>query len=121
MKKLLLILLSLITLNIYSQDGLCGYINDDSTSVFISIYNSDANHRNEICSYVYDCIADESCYSRIYVIIFPDNSTISGELFITEGVGYILYNFYVDSIIYPNGLIYTDKRYSKPSPSKNKF
>jgi hypothetical protein len=119
MKKLLVVLLSLITLNTQAQDGLCAWVKVDSVDVMVSIYNSDPNCRPDLCKYIYNRAIDERLSQRPYNIMLADNVLVLGEMFITRGDKYMLCTFYVDRILYPNGTTYEHKRYEKPSLDDN--
>ena len=121
MKKLLLVLLTFVSTQIYSQDGLCSVIDNDSTDIFISTFNSDPFNRNEICTYMYELIIDDKCCQRTYALLLDNGTTIIGDMVISEGINYYLYEFYVDRIIYSNGLVYENKRFIKPQTNKNKY
>jgi hypothetical protein len=121
MKKLLLVLLIFVSTQMYSQDGLCGFIDNDSTDIFISTFNSDSFNRDEICMYMYELIVDDKCRQRTYALLLDNGTTIIGDIVISEVINYILYDFYVDRIIYSNGLVYENKRFIKPQTNKNKY
>ncbi len=121
MKKLLLVLLTFASTQMYSQDGLCSFIDDDSTDIFISTFNSDPFNRSEICTYMYELIVEDKCRQRTYALLLDNGTTIIGDMVISQGTNYILYDFYVDRIIYSNGLVYEDRRFVKPKTNKSKY
>lgn len=115
MKKLLVILLSVFTLNISAQDGLVKYIDTDSTDTFISIYNSPADTRIETANLLY-VIAIQQLESKTGNYMFNVNEAlIRGELFITKNSNYILYDFYIDEVRYSDGKSYRATRHQKPN------
>jgi len=114
MKQFLVILLSVITFNSYSQDGLCAWVTTDSTDALISIFNSDSFCREDICRYMYNRIVDENLVERPYQIILEGDIVVMGEVFISRGDKSIVYDFYVDKILYSNGKTYVSERFEKP-------
>lgn len=115
MKKLLVILLSVFTLNTSAQDGLAKYIDTDSTDTFISIYNSPADTRVDIAKTLYDMIIQQPEFKTGDYIFVIDENVIRGEMFMMEGSNYILYDFYIDEVRYSDGKSYRATRHQKPN------
>ena len=115
MKKLLVILLSVFTLNTSAQDGLAKYIDTDSTDTFISIYNSPADTRVDIAKTLYDMILQQPEFKTGDYIFVIDENVIRGEMFMMEGSNYILYDFYIDEVRYSDGKSYRATRHQKPN------
>lgn len=121
MKKLLIILLSISTLNASAQDGLVKYIDTDSIDTFISIYNSPSDTRLKIANLLY-VIAIQQLESKTGNYMFNVNEVlVIGELFIVKNLNYTLYDFYVDEVCYPNGENYIATRHQKPEKPKNYY
>ena len=115
MKKLLVILLSVFTLNTSAQDGLVKYIDTDSTDTFISIYNSPADTRVDIAKTLYNMIIQQPEFKTGDYIFVIDENVIRGEMFMMEGSNYILYDFYIDEVRYSDGKSYRATRHQKPN------
>jgi hypothetical protein len=114
MKKLYLILIITIsTLISNAQDGIARYITTDSTDIFISVYNSSFDVRKPLVDTLYNVISNEPKIGNYVFTI--DKSIIYGEMFIQKETTYIIYDFYVDYIQYPNGITYNTTRFKKPN------
>jgi len=115
MKKLVLVvMLALSCLFGNAQDGLARCIDTDSTDIFISIYNSPVDTRVGIADLFYDAVVQQSELRAGYYTFIVDKAVVKGELFITKGSHYILYDFYIDEVRYPDGMSYRATRYQKP-------
>jgi hypothetical protein len=115
MKKVILTLIIGITcLFSNAQDGLSRWIDTDSTDTFISIYNSPSDTRVGTSELLYDAAMQLSELRAGYYTFIVDKAVVKGELFITKGSHYILYDFYVDEVCYPDGMSYRATRYQKP-------
>ena len=115
MKKLVLVvMLALSCLFSNAQDGLARWIDTDSTDTFISIYNSPTDTRVGTSELLYDAAMQLSELRAGYYTFIVDKAVVKGELFITKGSHYILYDFYVDEVHYPDGMSYRATRYQKP-------
>jgi hypothetical protein len=114
MKKLCLILIIAIsTLITNAQDGIARYITTDSIDIFISVYNSSFDVRKPLVDTLYNIINNEPRIGNYIFII--NKSIVYGEMFIQKEPTYIIYDFYVDCIQYPNGIIYNTTRFKKPN------
>ena len=115
MKKLVLVvMLALSCLFGNALDGFARCIDTDSTDIFISIYNSPVDTRVGIADLFYDAVVQQSELRAGYYTFIVDKAVVKGELFITKGSHYILYDFYVDEVCYPDGMSYRATRYQKP-------
>ncbi len=114
MKKLLLLLFSVLAINTSAQDGLARWIDTDSIDIFISIYNSPMNTRIGVADLFLDEIKQDKIQASNYKIIVNE-AIVKCETFVTISETYILFDIYVDEVIYPNGNIYTATRHKKPS------
>jgi hypothetical protein len=97
-----------------AQDGLSRWIDTDSSDTFISIYNSPSDTRVGTSELLYDAAMQLSELRAGYYTFIVDKAVVKGELFITKGSHYILYDFYVDEVRYPDGMSYRATRYQKP-------
>jgi hypothetical protein len=114
MKKLLVILLSVFTLNTLAQDGLAKWMDTDSVDTFISVYNSSVDTRVGIADLFSEEAKQNKLQASTYRIIVNE-AVVKCETFIIISETYVLFDIYVDEIIYPNGTIYTATRHKKPS------
>jgi hypothetical protein len=114
MKKLLVILLSVFTLNTSAQDGLAKWMDTDSVDTFISVYNSSVDTRVGIADLFSEEAKQNKLQASTYRIIVNE-AVVKCETFIIISETYVLFDIYVDEIIYPNGTIYTATRHKKPS------
>jgi hypothetical protein len=114
MKKLLVILLSVFTLNTLAQDGLAKWMDTDSVDTFISVYNSSVDTRVGIADLFSEEAKQNKLQASTYRIIVNE-AVVKCETFIIISETYVLFDIYVDEVIYPNGNIYTATRHKKPS------
>ncbi len=114
MKKLLVILFSVLALNTSAQDGLAKWMDTDSVDTFISVYNSSVDTRVGIADLFSEEAKQNKLQASTYRIIVNE-AVVKCETFIIISETYILFDIYVDEIIYPNGTIYTATRHKKPS------
>lgn len=115
MKKLLTTLLLILTcFACDAQDGLARCIDTDSTDTFISTYNSPADTRVGIAKLLYDAIVQQPELRTGSYTFTIDDAIVEGELFMMKGSAYILYDFYIDQVRYPDGEVYRATRYQKP-------
>jgi hypothetical protein len=114
MKKLLLILFSALAINTSAQDGLARWIDTDSVDIFISVYNSPANTRSGVADLFLNEVIQNKIQASTYKIIV-DEAIVKCETFVITSETYIIFDIYVDEVIYPNGNIYTVTRHKKPS------
>jgi hypothetical protein len=115
MKKLVLVvMLALSCLFGNAQDGLARCIDTDSTDIFISIYNSPVDTRVGIADLFYDAVVQQSELRAGDYTFIVNKAVVKGELFITKGSHYILYDFYIDEVRYPDGMSYRATRHQKP-------
>ena len=114
MKKLLVILFSVLALNTSAQDGLAKWMDTDSVDTFISVYNSSVDTRVGIADLFSEEAKQNKLQASTYRIIVNE-AVVKCETFIIISETYVLFDIYVDEIIYPNGTIYTATRHKKPS------
>lgn len=114
MKKLLLLLFSALAINTSAQDGLARWIDTDSIDVFVSIYNSPMDTRIEIADLFLNEVKQNKLQASTHKIIVGE-AMVKCETFIIISETYILFDIYVDEVIYSNGNIYTATRHKKPS------
>lgn len=117
MKKLLVVLFSIFTLQSSSQDGLVRWLDTDTVDIFISVFNAPAGMHLEIGDTIFKqvVINDSLDYTCHYEIRSITNSTIDGDLLIIRGEGYELYEYYVNEVIYDDGKRY--HMYRRPKPN----
>ena len=115
MKKVILtLIIGVACLFSNAQDGLARWIDTDSTDTFISIYNSPADTRVGTSELLYNAVMQHSEPRTGYYTFIVDKAVVKGELFITKGSHYILYDFYIDEVRYPDGMSYRATRCQKP-------
>jgi hypothetical protein len=114
MKKLLVILFGVLALNASAQDGLARWIDTDSLDVFISVYNSPVDTRVGVADLFLEEAKQDKFQASTYKIIIGE-AVVKCETFIIISETYVLFDIYVDEVIYPNGNIYTATRHKKPS------
>jgi hypothetical protein len=116
-KFIVTLILGITCLFSNAQDGLARWIDKDSTDTFISIYNSPVDTKIGTSELLYNAVIQPTEPSPGYYTFIVNKATVKGELFILKGSGYVLYEFYVDEVRYPNGVSYMATRYQKPKGS----
>ncbi len=115
MKKIILLLFLIIPFVSFSQDGIYSIIKSGRKSNIVSVFNSTHGERYFIGDYFCEKIAKKDKLKEgYYNFNNPDNTKIYGELFIYDEGKTILYEFYVDKIIYSDGRNYSVQRFVKP-------
>ena len=117
MKKLLLILLTTLSLQSYSQDGLARWFDTDSIDSFISIFNAPPGMQHEIGDTIFKntIITNKIKTTTYYEFRSITGALIVGDILVIKGDKYVLYEYYVDEVIYDDGKRYHTNRRPKPS------
>lgn len=117
MKKLILILFILfLNLTSFSQDGIYGIVKSWRKSHVVSIFNSNQEERYFIGDFF--CLKidkNEKISIGNYNFVNSEGTKVFGELFIYDEGRTILYEFYVDKIVYSDGRNYSTHRFVKPN------
>lgn len=117
MKKLLILILTFFTLSASSQDGLVRWFDTDTVDTFISTFNAPPGMHLEIGDTIFKhtIIAHTILSTSHYEIRSITGAIITGDLLVIKGDKYILYEYYVDEVIYDNGKRYHANRRPKPN------
>lgn len=117
MKKLFFIIIILFSsLTLSAQDGIYGIIKTWRKSHLVSVFNSNQDERFFIGDYFCGKIdKNEKIVSGNYNLVNSEGTKVYGELFIYDEGRTILYEFYVDKIIYSDGRNYSTQRFVKPN------
>ena len=117
MKKILIILLFfLLPIISYTQDGVYGIVKSWRKSHLVSVFNSTHGERYFIGDFF--CLKidnNEKIKEGNYNFVNSEGTKVFGELFIYDEGKTILYEFYVDKIIYSDGRNYSVQRFTKPT------
>ena len=102
MKKLLLVLLTTLSLQSYSQDGLVRWFVIDSIDSFISIFNAPPGMQHEIGDTIFKntIITNKIKTTTYYEFRSITGALIVGDILVIKGDKYVLYEYYVDEVIY---------------------
>jgi hypothetical protein len=117
MKKLFFILI-IVFANLVSsaQDGVYGIIKTWRKSHLVSVFNSTHDERYFIGDFF--CLKidkNEKIKEGNYNFVNSEGTKVFGELFIYDEGRTILYEFYVDKIVYSDGRNYSTQRFVKPT------
>ena len=116
MKKIILLLFLLIPFVTFSQDGVYGIIKTWRKSHLVSVFNSTHDERYFIGDFF--CLKidkNEKIKEGNYNFVNSEGTKVYGELFIYDEGRTILYEFYVDKIVYSDGRNYSVQRFTKPT------
>lgn len=117
MKKILIILLFfLLPIISYAQDGVYGIVKSWRKSNLVSVFNSTHDERYFIGDFF--CLKidkNEKIKAGNYNFVNSEGTKVYGELFIYDEGRTILYEFYVDKIVYSDGRNYSVQRFVKPT------
>jgi hypothetical protein len=117
MKKILIILLFfLLPIISYAQDGVYAIVKSWRKSNLVSVFNSTHDERYFIGDFF--CLKidkNEKIKEGNYNFLNLEGTKIFGELFIYDEGRTILYEFYVDKIVYSDGRNYSAQRVDKPT------
>ena len=117
MKKILIILLFfLLPIMSLAQDGVYGIIKTWRKSHLVSVFNSTHGERYFIGDFF--CLKidnNEKIKEGNYNFVNSEGTKVFGELFIYDEGRTILYEFYVDKIVYLDGRNYSVQRFVKPT------
>jgi len=117
MKKLFIVLTIVFSsLTSFSQDGLYGIIKTWRKSNLVSVFNSTHGERYFIGDFF--CLKidnNEKIKEGNYNFVNSEGTKVFGELFIYDEGRTILYEFYVDKIVYLDGRNYSVQRFVKPN------
>ena len=116
MKKIILLLFLLIPFVTFSQDGVYAIVKSWRKSNLVSVFNSTHDERYFIGDFF--CLKidkNEMIKEGNYNFLNLEGTKIFGELFIYDEGRTILYEFYVDKIVYSDGRNYSVQRFTKPT------
>lgn len=115
MKKTLFLLSIFISTLMTAQDGLSGWVDTDSVDTFISIYNASTDTKSDIFDHYAEYISIGDLTTGKFTITI-NNTIVYGETFITiSSTNHVLYDIYVDKILYHDGSTYLSTRHKKPN------
>lgn len=117
MRKLIFtVIIVFLSLTFFGQDGVYGIIKTWRKSHVVSVFNSSQDERYFIGDYF--CLKidkSEKLTNGYYNFSDKEGTKIYGELFIYDEGRTILYEYYVDKIVYFDGRNYSDNRFVKPN------
>lgn len=103
-------------------DGMFAFTMSEPQDTFFQMYNSPPGIRNELrlllldIAYGYD-VKDGAWYLHLT----ESNCDVVGEVFLTIGDTYVIFDFYVDQVTYSNGLVSRRTTFQKPTRNLNKL
>jgi len=101
-------------------DGLFAFMLSEPQDSFYHMYNSDIKVRNEMRSYLIDVAYGFDVADGPWSFTLPDSGAeVKGELFLTVSETYVMFDFYIDEIKYPDGTIYHREGIVHPKPVRN--
>lgn len=127
MKHLMLALLMLVMgFNSHSQvdsetillgegDGLFAFTLAEPQDSFYHVYNSPPDIRGELRYYLFDVAYGYDVVDGVWKLHLAESGCdVVGEVFLTIEPSFVIFDFYVDEVIYPNGNVYRRRMYEKP-------
>lgn len=117
MKKFTIVFLILLT-SIFAkaQDGLYGIVKTWEKTNLVSVFNSDYNERLFVGDFLCSKVSKgQKITAGHYNFVDSLNTKVYGELFIYDEGETVLYEFYVDKIMYSDGRNYSMQRFTKPT------
>jgi hypothetical protein len=103
-------------------DGLFAFILNEPQDSFYHVFNSDFGSRDELGSYLVNLTYGFDVVDGPWSLTLPSSGAmVSGELFLTIDETYVIFDFYVDEIKYPDGTLYHRGTFLKPVRNLNKF
>ncbi len=117
MRKLIFtFIIVFLSLTSFSQDGVYGIIKTWRKSHLVSLFNSNQEERFFIGDYFCGKIdKNEKVTDGYYNFVNSQGTKVYGQLFIYDEGRTILYEFYVDKIVYLDGRNYSTQRFVKPT------
>lgn len=117
MRKLIFtVIIVFLSLTSFSQDGVYGVIKTWRKSHLVSVFNSTPDERYFIGDFF--CLKidkNEKIKEGYYNFVNSEGTKVYGQLFIYYEGRTILYEFYVDKIVYLDGRNYSAQRFVKPT------
>jgi len=117
MRKLIFtVIIVFLSLTFFGQDGVYGIVKTWRKSHLVSLFNSNQEERFFIGDYFCGKIdKNEKVTDGYYNFVNSEGTKVYGELFIYDEGRTILYEFYVDKIVYLDGRNYSAQRFVKPT------
>lgn len=103
-------------------DGMFAFTLSEPQDTFFQMYNSPPGIRNELrlllldIAYGYDVKDGTWCFH-----LEENNCDVIGEVFLTTDTTYVIFDFYVDQVMYSDGLIARRTTFKKPTRNLNKL
>ena len=103
-------------------DGMFAFTMSEPQDTFFQMYNSPPGIRNELrlllldMAYGYD-VKDGAWYLHLT----ESNCDVVGEVFLTIGDTYVIFDFYVDQVTYSDGLVSCRTTFQKHTRNLKKF
>lgn len=103
-------------------DGMFAFTLAAPQDSFFQMYNSPPGIRNELRLYLLDVAYGYNVVDGIWNIhLAESNCDVVGEVFLTIEESYVIFNFYVDEVIYADGFVYRRRTFKKPTRDLTKF
>lgn len=103
-------------------DGMFAFALSEPQDSFYHIYNSPFNVRRELSLYLLDVAYGYDVVDGIWNVHLAESGcNVVGEVFLTTAESYVIFDFYVDEVIYPDGTVYRRRTYEKPTRDLTKF
>jgi len=102
-------------------DGLFAFILSEPQDSFYHMYNADPETRNELRSYLIDVAYGFDVVDGPWSFTLDSGAIVKGELFLRISDEYVMFDFFVDEIQYPDSTIYRRNTVPKPVRNLNKF
>lgn len=103
-------------------DGMFAFTLSEPQDTFFQMYNSPPSIRNELRLLLLDLAYGYNVKDGTwYLHLTENNCDVVGEVFLTTDTTYVIFDFYVDQVIYSDGSISRRTTFQKPTRNLNKL
>jgi hypothetical protein len=103
-------------------DGMFAFTMSESQDTFYQVFNAPPDIRNELRLLLLDIAYNYDTVDGIWHLYLAESKCkVVLDVFLEEGDSYVIFDFYVDETIYPDGLVARRTTFKKPTRNLNKY